>query len=308
MKYHVEKSIVIDADLKKVKSIVEDFNSWHDWSPWNVCEPESKLEVEGNAGEAGHKMMWDGELLGSGYQVITANKSNKILFDLQFTRPNKWSSKVAFDFEETPEGTKVTWILDGSMPFFLFFFVHMMEMMIGMDFTRGLRMLKTVAEGGKIKAVSKPAGVAEFEGFKYVGIKRRATMDDMANSMSDDFSKIIDDFVKSGVSAKHWVAIYPKVHPKTEEMTYIAAISAENIGDMKLPEGYVTGEIKSGKAFEVKHHGSYYFLGNAWSIGMMHVRGKKMKQNGSPFEYYWNSPYDVEPDDLETSIYFPVKS
>jgi effector-binding domain-containing protein len=90
-------------------------------------------------------------------------------------------------------------------------------------------------------------------------------------------------------------------------VTYIAAISNEDLEGVDLGGSYVTGEINSGKSFEVNHDGAYEFLGNAWSMGMMTMRAKKYKAKDWPFEQYWNSPFEVSPNDLKTSVYFPMK-
>ena len=94
---------------------------------------------------------------------------------------------------------------------------------------------------------------------------------------------------------------------KTMMVTYIAAISDENVGDLNLGNEYIKGTITNGKMLEIKHNGAYDFLGNAWSMGMMNMRAKKMKAGGDPFEQYWNNPMETAPEDLKTSVYFPLK-
>ena len=89
--------------------------------------------------------------------------------------------------------------------------------------------------------------------------------------------------------------------------TYIAAISDEDIQEVDLDSDYIKGSINSGKCLEINHDGSYEFLGNAWSMGMMVSRAKKMKVRGHPYEQYWNSPMEVKPEELKTNIYIPVK-
>lgn len=308
MKYHVERNTSIKADVQKVTSLISDFNQWKSWSPWNVIEPGHQITVEGEPGKPGHKMSWEGEIIGKGTQELISSEGGTLKFKLVFLMPWKAYSDVEFHVEQKGEETSVTWQLDSSMPFFMFFMVDMMKALIGMDFDRGLRMLKEIAEKGSVDAETTSKGVQPLEGFSYVGIKRRMTKPEMKKQMQKDFQKLVDDFVvKGGKSAKHWVTLYPKFYPKTEEMTYIAAISDEELGDIEIGDEYVRGTVESGKAFEVLHRGSYEFLGNAWSMGMMHVRGKKLKQRGAPFERYQNSPLETPENELLTSVYFPVK-
>ncbi len=309
MKYHVEKSTTIAADKETVKKIVQDFNSWNSWSPWTVAEPNCKMEISGVAGESGHTMSWDGEIIGSGNNTLVSNEDGKLAYDLRFIKPFKSKAVTSFLFEEKNGETTVTWTMDSSMPFFLFFMVKTMKNWIGMDYKRGLRMLKEIVEKGSIQATTTNAGMTDVEAFSYVGIQRTVGFDDIAEKMPKDFDQLIQDIVvKQGKSAKHWLSLYPKVDMKAMTMTYIAAVSDEELKDVDLGDEYVRGTVNAGTALEIKHNGSYDFVGNAWSMGMMYIRAKKIKQRDIPFEQYWNSPKEVSPEELKTSVFFPVKS
>ena len=307
MKYQVKRSITIKAPLKKVRPFIEDFKHWESWSPWSIIEPGHKQKIKGDTGEIGHQMTWNGKIIGSGTNEIVAFEGNSIIYDLNFIKPFKSFSKVRFDFKKVKAGTKVTWIMDSSMPFFLFFMIPKMRAWIGMDYDRGLTMLKTLIEDGKIPAKTTNEGLKKFEGFSYVGIKKTSTKEKMPKEMGKAFDDLMNTLQKEGKKAKHWVSIYPKVNMAKQEFTYIAAASAENLDGVELPKNYIRGEIKTQKMLQIMHKGPYTFLGNAWSMGMMTLQAKKIKQNGIPFEYYWNHPKKVQAKNLKTSIFFPVK-
>ncbi len=307
MKYHIEKSIVINKAVNEVKPLVADFAKWNSWSPWNVLEPTCKTSTDGPVGAVGHTMSWEGEIIGAGSMTLQKVEGGVYEYDLQFLKPFKSKATTAFTLKEKGEQTEVTWTMDGAMPFFLAFMIPMLKMMVTMDYDRGLKMMKSIAETGSVDADTTNKGMVDFEGFSYVGIQRKLPIAQM-REMQKDFETIIQDIVVGqGVSAKHWFALYPKLHAKEMSMTYIAAISDEQVDASKLGEQYVAGKIESGKMLEIHHRGAYDFLGNAWSMGMMYLRAKKIKQGGIPFEYYRNSPLEVQPNELETSIYFPVK-
>lgn len=308
MKLDVQKNITINAPLATVRELVEDFNNWNFWSPWTVLEPECTVTVTGTPKEVGHSMSWDGEVIGAGQNTLASFSDNQINYDLEFLKPFKSKAKVSFTFEELGEKTQVTWTMDSSMPFFLFFMIKMMKNMIGMDYDRGLKMLKTVAETGKVNCDTINNDIVDYQGFSYIGLQRTVSFDDMPNTMQKDFEKIVNDIiVEGGQGATHWVCLYPKFDMKKMEATYIAAVSDEDVGELNLGAEYVRGKIDNSPAFEVKHNGSYEFLGNAWAMAMMNVRAKKLKGGGFPFEQYWNSPMETAPDDLKTSIYIPLK-
>ncbi len=307
MKYQVKKSIKVDADADKVWELIEDFGRWRNWSPWSIVEPGHKSEVEGEKGKKGHKMTWEGEFIGTGEQVVTAASDEAIDYDLRFIKPWKSQSTSRFEVKKSGEGSEVTWIMNSSMPWFLFFMIPKMKAWVGMDFDRGLKMLKAMAEDGKVEATTTNEGIRDFDGFKYVGIKKTLTMADISTGMQDAFDQLVELLKKEGKKAKHWVTLYPKMNIKTGEMTCIAAMSTEDLDGVELGDQFETGEIPSGKALEIKHKGSFDFIGNAWSMGMMYLQAKKIKQKGVPFEYYWNNPRQVEEKDLESSVFFMVK-
>jgi effector-binding domain-containing protein len=308
MKFDVEKTITIDAPLSKVRELVENFQHWNSWSPWTVLEPDCRVQVEGAPKELGHSLTWEGDIIGVGKNTLSRYGDKRLDYDLEFFKPWKSKASVAFVFEEQGDKTKVRWNMESSMPFFMFFMVKMMKNLVGSDYERGLKMLKAVAETGSVNCETKNCGTVDYEGFSYVGIERTLPIDEMPAAMETDMRKIVDDIViKGGRRARHWVSIYPKFDMKNMQATYISAISDEDLSDFELGPEYVRGTIKSSQALEIQHDGAYEFIGNAWSMGMMTMRAKKMKGGGHPFEQYWNSPMEVPPEELKTSIYFPTK-
>lgn len=309
MKFDVERSIQIDAPLSKVRELIEDFNHWNSWSPWVVLEPSCPVTVEGAANEPGHSMSWDGDLIGSGKNTLRSSDDRSFNYDLEFFKPWKSKAKTSFHLEEEQGKTLVNWLMNSSLPFFMFFMIKTMKNMIGMDYDRGLRMLKEVAEKGRVSCKTENNGLVDYEGFSYVGIQRSGPFSEMPDTMTKDFERLVNDVVVNGQKgAKHWLCIYPKFNMRTMQLTYIAAVSDEDLAGLDLGADYVTGKVDSGKALEIKHDGAYDFLGNAWSMGMMHIRGKKQKASGYPFEQYWNNPMETPPEELKTSVFFPVKS
>ncbi len=307
MKFDLNRSIIIDADIEKVFTHIKDFKHWSKWSPWSICEPDHKDTVSGKAGEVGHKMKWNGKIIGSGEQSIEKIEDYIIDYDLQFFKPHASKAKTRFILEKSGKKTKVTWTMDSSLPFFLFWMIGMMKSWIEMDYDRGLRMLKEICEKGKINAKTSNEGIIPFKGFSYIGIKSAATIENMPKKMQSDFNKLYNMLESKGKTAKHWISIYTKSDMKNKSFEWIAACSSEELAGIDVGEEFITGTIESQKMLKIHHSGSYTFLGNAWSMGMMYLRAKKLKQNAKPFEYYLNSPMETDEKDLKTDIYFPIK-
>ena len=125
-KFHVEKSVTIEAPLDKVKSVLSDFDQWSAWSPWLLMEPEAKVTVRDDK----KYYEWDGQRVGAGNMELlneqTKGNTSSLTYSLNFLKPWKSNADVSFELSEVDSGTKVTWNMDSSLPFFMFFMKKMM--------------------------------------------------------------------------------------------------------------------------------------------------------------------------------------
>ena len=186
-KIEVEKSIHIDAPPDKVFTIVSDLANWRPWNPWLITEPDAVLTVAPD----GKKYSWKGQRTGSGEMHITKEQRPEYVdIDLVFLKPFKSIAKVHFRIEPAAQGCRVAWTMESSLPFFMFFMSRVMENMIGMDYARGLNMLKDYAETGRVPSKVEERGVSTYPGCKYVGISSECALSEMGPRMSADFKQL----------------------------------------------------------------------------------------------------------------------
>lgn len=168
-RYFISKSIEIDAPIEKVHASVRDFKQWPAWSPWLIAEPGCPLTFA----EDGSSYGWEGSIVGTGSMEVTDEEApHSITYRLSFLKPMKAESVVQFKFAPKGEGTEVTWTMDGKLPFYLFWMAKMMTTLVGMDYDRGLTMLKDHLETGSVPSKLEFPGIREFGGCSYIGIKR----------------------------------------------------------------------------------------------------------------------------------------
>ncbi len=143
---HVERSLSMAASQEKVFAQVSNLRNWPAWSPWNLRDPEMKVQYEGPTEGAGQKSIWQSESQGDGSQLITTSSPNSALetlldFGSQGTATSFWK------FSKEGEGTRVTWGMDVELdsPMQRLFGV-VMEGMIGPDYEEGLANLKLIVE------------------------------------------------------------------------------------------------------------------------------------------------------------------
>ncbi len=304
-KMNIRRSIEINAPREKVYKTLNDFHHWSAWSPWLMAEPEAKVDVR----EDGKYYKWDGNRVGSGEMTLVGESPNKIDYDLTFLKPWKSKSQVKFLLDENNDQTNVTWTMDSSLPFFMFWMKKSMEAFVGFDYERGLNMLKEYIEKGNINSKLDFKGKSEFPGCKYIGISRTTTIPQVGKAMETDFGKIWefmgDKHNNIGGSP---FSIYHKWDMVKKNVEYTSGVPVKEVPS-ELPNGFISGSMPNGSIYTIRHIGAYQHLGNAWSTLYSMQRNKELKpvKGRHPFESYANNPGEVDEKDLITDINFFVK-
>ena len=306
-KTYVDKSIYIGKSPSEIFEIISDFHTWEHWSPWLIVEPSAKVNVR----EDGKYYEWSGDVVGVGNMtVLSENKPLHLHCDLTFLKPWKSTAKINFHLKEEGFGTRVHWQMDGSLPFFMFFLKKMMQAFVGTDFSRGLNMLKDYIEDGKVHSQLEFVGMQEYAGCQYVGIRSECSMEEMAESMRNNFEKLMEYFMaeQQEIMDGNPFSIYHKWNLVKGRVSYTAAVPVKSI-PKDVPAGTMQGKVPSTKIHVVRHTGAYIHAGNPWSAQMSMERAKKFKRNKSihPMEVYLNSPKNTAPKDLITEVWMSVK-
>ena len=306
-KFSVSKSIVINATAEAVHASIRDFKQWPIWSPWLIAEPDSKLTFS----DDNNSYAWEGKIIGSGEIEVTRDAPpSEIRYQLSFLKPWKSVSETFFTLKQSGDGVQVTWTMNGSLPIFMFWMKKMMIAFIGMDYQRGLTMLKQHIEQDRVLSKLDFPGVESFPGYRYVGIRTRCSIDDIGECMGRDFDKLKNWMEQSGItSVAPPFSIYHKWKPVAGTAEYTVALPVDNHPD-KAPDGMHNESVPACSCYIVRHTGPYSQLGNAWSAGMMHGRAKVFTQKRGipPFETYKNDPQEVDENELVTLVHFPVKT
>lgn len=303
---NISRSIVIDAPVNKVFPLINDFNHWKAWSPWLIMEPEATVKVAEDA----KSYEWEGNRVGSGNMAVLEEGQNEYIhYDLNFLKPWKSKAKTSFFLSEDGDQTRVTWTMKSSLPFFLFWMKKMMESFVGGDYERGLDMLKAYAEDGIVPSHLDFKGFSTFEGCRWVGVRTTCGIDDTPTKMPEDFAKVwaFGESNPDTISGET-LSIYHKWDLVKGMVSYTAAIQVKEIPS-KLPEGFTSGSIPSGKTYVLRHVGRYQHLGNAWSTLYTMHRNKEFKpiKKVHPFEIYRNNPSNAAEKDLITDVHFMIR-
>ena len=306
-KMNVNKSLIIDAKPDVIFPVLNDLHHWEKWSPWVIAEPDAKLSVD----KDGKYHEWEGNVIGSGNLRIVEEKVDaQIKMDLTFLKP--WKSIATTEIILHPQGDKtlVVWKMQSSLPFFLFWMKKQMEVYVGMDYDRGLLLLKDLIETGKTNCNLDFQGEKNYPATQYIGIKTQCAFSEIGPHMEKDFTRLMG-FIMPKYADKikgPAVSIYHKADVVKNKVMYTAGVALSEI-PKDLPEAFIVGTVPATKGYSVMHTGPYRHIGNAWSAGMMHQRGKifKSKRTLPPMELMHNSPKNTPENKLVSEIVFPCK-
>lgn len=305
-KFNVRKSIIIDAPIEKVYASVRDFKEWKVWSPWLIAEPGCRL----NYAPDGRSYSWEGSIVGAGENgIIAEDKPESIDFRLVFHKPWKSVAAVRFELKVRPEGVVATWSMESSIPFFLFWMKNKMAAFIGMDYRRGLEMLKDYVEKGSVPSKLEFKGIQDFPGFQYVGVRAECSCNNIGDTMQRTMEKVRSLMKEHGIEAAgNDFSAYHKYDPAKNLVIFTTGYPVAVLPS-ELPEGLLAGKLPASSVYSVEHTGAYRHLGNAWSAANMHARAKVFRQNNkiACFEIYANNPADTPEDELVTIVHLPAK-
>jgi len=149
--FQVQRSATTTAASETIYTLMSDLHRYREWSPWEGKDPAQKTEIHGAAGEAGASYSWDGNNnVGAGTMTITeATPNQRIVLDLNFTRPFDANNQVVWQIEDSGNERRVVWTMHGTNDTFMQRAIMMfmnMDRMVGPDFEKGLANLKQVVE------------------------------------------------------------------------------------------------------------------------------------------------------------------
>ena len=306
----VQKSIEIDAPVSKVYQMVSDYRTWTTWSPWLIAEPQAKVDISDRSNQVGSTYHWSGKMVGEGRLEHLRLETDRLVEDrLDFIRPTKSKSKTGFIFEAIANRTKLVWWIDGNLPWYLFFLTPMIKTMVGMDYQRGLMMIKELAETGRITSSTEVLGIESIPPIRVAGFQAQSSVFNIEQSMEEMLVKLESEYQDQGMPKEGaMVAVYTRFKVKQGIFEYLLGRAIPDTLLIPTPSSLKEWKFPQARALHLRHTGSYKHLGNAWSIANRIAEHQKLKLNRSAsFEIYTNSPHDNPEESLQTDLYLPLR-
>ena len=261
-----------------------------------------------DSSSVGSLYSWKGEIVGQGeIEHLKLQRGRLIEEEIRFVKPFKSKSNVAFNLEPAGDGTKVTWHMRGALPWFLFWMTPQMEIFIGMDYERGLKMLKERIETGTVFTQTNIRGVEDVGPLQMAGIRKQCKLSEVGPAMEATCEEARQLFSQHDLPIDGQVmTVYHDCNLKTQVFDFTSGFTLPE--SATVPNDMSSWTLPPTKALAVEHTGTYQHLGNGWSAANQYARYKKLKQSKvGAYEIYINDPCETAPADLRAEIYLPLR-
>jgi len=148
-RFQVQRSTSISASAEKIFPLINDLRGLSSWNPFVKKDPASKGTYSESPAGKGAAYAFEGGKGGSGrIEIVETSPPALVIMQLAMSKPIAADHRIAFTLEPQGNTTRVTWAMDGQVPFagkvmHLFFDA---ERMVGREFEDGLADLKSLAE------------------------------------------------------------------------------------------------------------------------------------------------------------------
>jgi Polyketide cyclase / dehydrase and lipid transport len=148
-RFQVQRSTSIKASANKIFPLINDLHAFNTWNPFDKKDPNIKGTYSGPSSGKGASYAFESSKTGTGsIEIVDAAPASKVTMKLVMIKPIAADNRVVFSLEPQGDATRVTWAMDGGVPFVgkVIHLIFSMDKMVGRDFEAGLADLKALAE------------------------------------------------------------------------------------------------------------------------------------------------------------------
>jgi effector-binding domain-containing protein/ribosome-associated toxin RatA of RatAB toxin-antitoxin module len=313
--FEFSRSKVINAPTSMVFDKVNDFKSWPSFSPWIEQEPSATLTYGDKTSGVDGNYSWNGEVLGEGSMKTTAVEQDKLITQhISFIKPFESESDINWTFENTDEGTKVTWGMKGKQDFMTKMYTTFsgsIEENTAPYFDRGLFKLDSIIKVDMEKYSIKIDGITQHGGGYYLYNTTSCKISELENKMPEMMTKVrayaSDNNIKMAGAP---FTYYHKWDEENNAVMFSCCVPTTEKVISAPGSDILTGQLKPFKAVKTTLKGDYKNLKETWEAAMNYIpeNGLEFTEEGPMLEVYPVDPMNApNPADWITEIYIAVK-
>jgi len=312
-KFHMERTITVNAEPAAVFEQVNNLQNWNNWCPWNKMDTAWVQTFGGSASGVGAAYSWKSEMMevGNGSMKITSSAPNdSVIVELNFMEHG--TSRGSFHFNKTDSGTALTWGFDSDAGWDLIsrYMRLFMEGELDKNMNEGLAEIKKIAESMPKAAPHVQIETSTMEAMKVLTIKDSCTMADISQKLGGIYGEIGMEMGKANAAQAGAVfAIYHNVVKNADGSMKFVLEAGIPVDKVCKPSGRVKyWEMKPGTVVVANHYGKYEATEQTHALVDEWLKANNRKVTGAPWEAYVTDP-GKEPDTMKwlTRIYYPVE-
>lgn len=307
----IEVTAEIDAHPATVFALVNDFRRFTDWSPWVETDPNARFLYSGPHRGKGATMTFDGTIIGSGTQIITASRPFEYV-GIAIGPGESGEASSWFKLSPGVGTTIVSWGFEADYGFNIVgrYFASMLGSVVARDYHDGLVRLRELAESlpaADFSDLDVEHIVVEATEIAYLSTTSQPEPSAISAAMGKAYFQIlkfIDQHDLSDAGAPLSIAR----NFSGSVMAFDAAIPVRGLNDNTPRDaaGVRIGATYGGPVIRVRHVGSYKRLTVTHRKITAYLAALSIRRNGAAWESYVSDPGKVAEKDLLTYVYYPV--
>ena len=312
--FDFSRSRIIKAPKPVLFNKVNDFKNWPSFSPWIEQEPNAVLTYGEKTSGVDGNYSWNGEILGEGSMTTVAIEDNKsISQQIVFIKPFESESDINWTFEDTEEGTKVTWSMKGKQDFMTKMyttFAGSIEANTSPDFERGLFKLDSIVQADMQKYSIKVNGVKEHGGGYYIYNTTSCKIPDLGTKMKEMLDKVGMYTMKNNIKMAGAPFVNNHKWDEANNAVMFSSCAPTTEKVISTEPDILTGQLKPFKAIKTTLTGNYKNLKEAWDTTMTYIPENdfELEEKGPSIEIYLTDPISTpNPANWITEIYIAIK-
>lgn len=314
--YQVEETAIIHAPVPVVFNEVNNFKNWEKWGPWMDDSDDMIINYSETTKGENATSSWKSEKLGDGSIKNTKVIPNATI-DQKLQITSKYSESkidVYWGFEESEEGTKVTWGMIGEQSFMEKLTFTIMDESFS-EMTRpmlkeGLENLDKVIQE-KIAAYSiNVDGVTTHGGGFYMYTSTASKISQIQIKMQKMFEDVSLYMEQNNISAMgNPFVLYNQWDEQNNSAIYSTGIFTPSLIITPAESAVLNGMMPVQKVIKTTLKGDYRNLKEAWNAAYTYAQKNNLPVNSESqaFEVYVVDPEkSPNPANLVTEIYIPL--
>lgn len=313
--YRVEESRVIPAPLSLLYNKVNNFSSWQDWSHWGKSE-KIVMDLTEESSNEGGGFSWENADMGDGTIYTESTIPYKSIAQQLILEGtvSDLQGNMYWQFEPSPEGTKVTWGLQGRHSFKEKLALILRDSDLDEIFRPVLKAGLLDLERNVVSEMDEYTinvdGVTNHGGGFYMYMTTASKSEEVNSKATQMFQQVRLFMEDNNISLNgEPFVLYNQRDERNNNTIFSAAIPTPSQVITPSGSAVLNGYLPAQKAVKTTLKGNFKNAKEAWDATYQYIEENELTPHprGTAFEIYITNPLEEENPALwVTEIYIPV--